>query len=67
MCQKEPHTATQPKYGLLKVVGCIVANNNSKIPKKDLNDIIKIINLNFFYIVSRWKDVQGTDEVKFYC
>lgn len=57
----------QQKFGLQKVDGCIVANNNSKIPKEDLNNIMKTINLNFFYIVSKWEEVQGEDNIKFYC
>ena len=45
----------------------MLANNNSKIPKQDLNDIMKSLTSNYFYIVSRWKDNFKTDEVKFYC
>ena len=57
----------QLKYGLLKVGGCIIANNNSKIPKSDLTDILKTISLNFLYIIAKWKEVNGTDNTKFYC
>ena len=57
----------QPKYGLLKVGGCIIANNNSKIPKSDLIDIMKTISLNFLYIVAKWQEVHGVDNTKFYC
>ena len=57
----------QLKYGLLKVGGCIIANNNSKIPKSDLTNILKTISLNFLYIVAKWKEVHGTDNTKFYC
>lgn len=64
---KEILQAIQQKFGLQKVDGCIVANNNSKIPKEDLTNIMKTINLNFFYIISKWKEVQGEDNVKFYC
>ncbi len=69
MCifQKVTHTAMPPKFGLLKVGGCILANNNSQIPKSDLNSIMKTISLNFLYIVSKWKEVHGTEKVKFYC
>jgi len=55
------------KYGLQKIGGCIVANNNSQIPKTDLNSIIKTINSNFLYIVAKWKEVHGIDNIKFYC
>lgn len=57
----------QQKYGLLKADGCILANNNSQIPKNDLNNIMKTISLNFLYIVAKWKEVHGTERVKFYC
>ncbi len=65
--QKVVHKAMQQKCGLLKVDGCILANNNSQIPKSDLNSIMKTISLNFLYIVSKWKEVHGTEKVKFYC
>lgn len=57
----------QQKYGLLKIGGCIIANNNSQIPKTDLNSIVKAISLNFLYIVAKWKEVYGIDNIKFYC
>ena len=55
------------KIWLTKTGGCVLANNNSKIPKSDLTDIMKIISSNFLYIVAKWKTVYGTDEIKFYC
>ncbi len=45
----------------------MLANNNSKIPKQDLNSIMKSLISNYFYIVNRWKEIFKTDEVKFYC
>ena len=57
----------QPKYGLPKAGGCIIANNNSKIPKSNLIDIMKTVSLNFLYIVAKWKEVHGEDNTKFYC
>ena len=61
------HKEMQLKYGILKTGGCIIANNNSKIPKSDLTNILKTISLNFLYIVAKWKEVHGTDNTKFYC
>lgn len=58
---------TQLKYGLPKIGGCVIANNNSRIPKSDLKDIMKTISLNFLYIVGKWKEVYGEDDIKFYC
>lgn len=55
------------KVWLTKSGGCIIENNNSKIPKSDLTDILKTISLNFLYIIAKWKEVHGTDNTKFYC
>lgn len=55
------------KVWLTKSGGCIVANNDSKIPTKDLNNLLESIAVNYFLIVSEWKNFFGTDEVKFYC
>lgn len=57
----------QQKYGLLKVGNCILANNNSKIPEHDLRKIYMAIQNNFFYIIAKWKERSGEDEIKFYC
>ena len=55
------------KVWLTKSGGCIVANNDSKIPTKDLNNLLESIAVNYFLIVSEWKNFFGTNEVKFYC
>ena len=55
------------KVWLTKSGGCILANNNSKIPIKDLNEILGAISSNYFYIISKWKDTYQIDDVKFYC
>lgn len=47
--------------------GCIVANNNSKIPEHELRDLMKTISNNYFYIVSKWKTYFDIEDVKFYC
>ncbi len=54
------------KFGLRKADECILAKNNSQISKSDLNSIMKTISLNFLYIVYKWKEVHGTENVKFY-
>ena len=46
---------------------CILENNNSRIPKHDLNKLFKAIQYNYFYIISEWKSFYGVDDVKFYC
>ncbi len=55
------------KVWLTKGGGCIVANNNSRIPEKELRKLLKSIEYHYFYVVSRWKEYYGTDEIKFYC
>ncbi len=55
------------KVWLTKRGGCILANNNSKIPDKDLNAIMETIASNYFYIISKWKETYQLDDVKFYC
>ena len=39
------------KVWLTKSGGCIVANNDSKIPTKDLNNLLESIAVNYFLIV----------------
>ena len=55
------------KVWLTKRGGCILANNNTKIPDKDLNSIMETIASNYFYIISKWKETYQLDDVKFYC
>lgn len=55
------------KIWLTKNGNCIVANNGSDIPQKDLRKIIRSLESNFFYIVSEWKSFYGIENVKFYC
>jgi hypothetical protein len=47
--------------------GCIVANNNSKIPRHELLELQEVIAAQFFYIVGEWKEHFQVDTVKFYC
>lgn len=46
--------------------GCIVANNNSRIPNHDLNKLLEAISAHFFVICSEWKQ-HFDSNVKFYC
>lgn len=55
------------KVWLTKSGGCIVANNNSRIPKKDLVNLLYAITSNYFFVVSEWKKFYCTEQVKFYC
>ena len=60
-------TGNSTKIWITKSGGCILANNLSKIPNNELNKIMDIITLNYFRIVSKWKEVHGADNIKFYC
>lgn len=55
------------KIWLTKSGGCIISNNNSKIPNNDLNILLDAIASNYFFIVSYWKKFYEIDEIKFYC
>ena len=55
------------KYWITKNGGCIQANNNSKIPVSDLNELEQIISAQFFVICSAWKENFKTDQIKYYC
>ncbi len=60
-------TANSTKVWLTKSGNCILANNNSKIPNKDLSDIMGTIASNHFLIVAKWKETYRIENVKFYC
>ena len=55
------------KVWLTKSGACILANNDSRIPEKDLNRLLEIVPLYYFKIVTKWKERYGEDEIKFYC
>jgi len=55
------------KVWLTSAGGCVVANNSSKIPQKDLNKLLSAIQAHFFIICRKWKEYFFLDELKFYC
>lgn len=55
------------KVWITKKGGCIVANNNSKIPNKDLREILETISNNYFLIIAKWKQHFPNEEIKYYC
>lgn len=65
--RKESLLSIQQKFGLQRQGGCIVANNNSRIPEKELNELLEIVALYYFKIVLKWKEKYGEDSIKFYC
>ena len=63
-------TQNSTKVWLTKAGGCILANNNSKIPEHELNKILSIVSKHYFLIISKWQEyykIESKDEVKFYC
>lgn len=63
-CRPEQNST---KLWLTKSGGCIVANNNSRIPETKLNKIMEVVSDNHFYICQKWIDIFGEKNLKFYC
>ena len=57
--------ASATKIWITEAGGCIVANNNSKIPTKTLNAIVDVLESRSSYIIAQWNDL--FEESKFYC
>lgn len=55
------------KVWLTKAGGCIVANNSSKIPERELNEILEIVAAQYLLICEEWKNHFKTEEIKFFC
>ena len=55
------------KIWLTKTGGCIVANNGSKIPNRELNELMECISAQFFLICAKWKQFFVVDTISFYC
>ncbi|MBR3003151.1 MAG: DUF4160 domain-containing protein [Clostridia bacterium] len=59
--------ANSTKVWLTKRGGCILANNNSRIPNNELKILLETIANNYFLIISEWKKHFPDQELKFYC
>jgi hypothetical protein len=46
--------------------GCIIANG-SRIPQKELNELLDIIAAQYFMICAEWKNHFKVNDIKFYC
>ena len=57
--------ANSTKIWITSDGGCILCNNNSKIPKRTLKNITELIALKSDEIIKAWKKIFG--EVRFYC
>ena len=65
ICEGQP-TANATKVWLTAAGGCVLANNSSRIPQQELNDLMDVISANFFRICKKWKDHFLTDTISFY-
>lgn len=59
--------AASTKVWLTKNGGCIVANNKDRIPNKDLDKLLEIIQAHYFIICAEWKKHFKVDQIQFYC
>ena len=59
--------ANSTKIWLTKSGGCILVNNNSKIPQNELSKLLDVIAKHYFLIVAKWKEYYHIEDVKFYC
>ncbi len=64
---KEKPAANSTKIWLTKNGGCIVAHNKELIPVKELNELLEIIQAQYFLICAEWKRHFKTDDIRFYC
>lgn len=60
-------TQNATKVWLTRSGGCILANNGSNIPHKELNDLLEFISAQFFLICLEWKKFFLENEIHFYC
>ena len=58
--------ANATKVWLTRSGGYLVAHNNSRIPQREMSQILEAISAYFFFICSEWQRVFGCD-VTFYC
>ncbi len=55
------------KIWITRSGGCILASNGSKIPQKELRELMEFISAQFFLICDQWKKFFVLEEIKFYC
>lgn len=65
VAEKRP-SENATKIWLTSSGGCLLAHNRSKIPDRDLSNILELISLNHGYICDKWREVFH-DDTSFYC
>jgi hypothetical protein len=58
-------SANATKVWLTKSGGCVVANNRSRIPQKDLVYLLQMIQNDYSVICNKWKTFFGY--ISYYC
>ena len=57
--------AIATKVWLTKNGGCIVANNKERIPDSELNELLEIIQAQYFMICAEWKKHFRVEDISF--
>lgn len=65
VCKGTP-TPNATKIWFTNAGGCIIAHNNSRIPIHELNDLVEVLQTQFFKVCSEWKKHFDV-ELRFYC
>lgn len=60
-------TPNATKIWLTKAGGCIAASNGSRIPQKELDELMEFISAQSPIICRAWKDFFIIDDIKYYC
>lgn len=60
-------TPNATKIWLTKAGGCIVASNSSRIPQKELDELMEFIAAQSKVIRKEWKKFFIVDNIKYYC
>ena len=60
-------SANATKIWLTRNGGCIMANNMSRVPQRDLIHLLKVIQTEYITICKKWKTFFDIDDIKFYC
>lgn len=55
------------KIWLTRNGGCILESNPERIPRKDLSELLEIVQAQFFMICAAWKKHFNVEQIKFYC
>ena len=66
ICKGKP-SPNATKVWLTSKGRCVVANNNSHIPKTELNELLGVISAHFFLICSEWRKHFLVDTIRFFC